>query len=93
MKQPKKKPQIMSTYSVAQINEENATDLAKRNLPAFRNSTDLHFYTYDDIASDNLDPVNYIGVNITEAQNNDMFLVEWNGTFPVYTKKKKMFPR
>lgn len=90
MKKKDKNKMSNTTYEVALISENDAIELARKEEPAFKCDSNGNFYTYEDIAKDN--GVSYTLENITESDNDSMFIVEWNGTSPVF-KKRKMFPR
>ena len=85
-----KKKMKRASYDVAMILEQDAYDLAQIKLPAFKFEKDGNFYTYEDVATDNNIP--YVSSMITDVENDYMFIIEWNGTSPVF-KKRKMYPR
>lgn len=74
------------SYTVAVIDETTAVDLAQKSDPAFKCSLNGNFYTYPDVYPSA--PTATIG----DAENDEMFVIEWNGTTPIF-KKRKMFPR
>lgn len=76
----------MAKYDVLEIDETKANLLAENGKPAFKCDYDSKYYTYDDI------PVSGTPAQINDTQNDDMFIIEWNGTGPVL-KTRKMFPR
>lgn len=76
----------MTKYEVAEIEEYKANAYAENNEPAFKCELNGKFYTYTDIDVDA--PV----VEIGDAENDEMFIIEWNGTGPVI-RPRKMFPR
>lgn len=79
----------MSNFA-AKITEQNAEDLAKVSVEAFKCEKNDNFYTYEEIADENV--LTYTLEEIDEDMNDEMFIIEWNGTMPVY-KNRKMFPR
>lgn len=79
----------MSNFA-AKITEQNAEDLAKVSVEAFKCEKNDNFYTYEEIAIENA--LTYTQEEITEEMNDEMFIIEWNGTSPVF-KNRKMFPR
>lgn len=75
----------MAKYSVSQISETKANGLAEAEKPAFKCSTDGNYYTYTDVATGT-------PAQINDNQNDNMFIITWNGSAPVLTGRK-MFPR
>lgn len=74
------------TYEVLRLDgEHQAVENAKDGKVGFKCDVDGEFYTYTDVSSGTL-------TTITDAENDEMFLVVWNGTTPIF-KKRKMFPR
>lgn len=80
----------MSNFA-AKITEQNAEDLAKVSVEAFKCEKNDNFYTYEEIAIENA--YSYTLEEITEEMNDEMFIIEWNGSLPVLKKKKMSFPR
>lgn len=76
----------MAKYEVAEIEEYKALLYAENNQEAFKCELNGKFYTYTDIDVDA--PV----VEISDAENDEMYLMELTGGGVVNTLKK-MFPR
>jgi len=73
--------------TASKITQADQNALKARNIPAFKHDTLSEYYTYTDIASANLDPVNYTNVTVDTALNSVV-----TGT-SLIVKGQRMFPR
>lgn len=78
------------SYEVIKIDSEQIARegavMGKEVFQVGNSASNQDFYTYDDV---DLKGKPY---TITNAQNDDMFQLEWNGT-GIVLKGRKMFPR
>lgn len=92
MKQPKKQNKMSTKYDVAFVSYNDALLIAQAEKEVFecRFDTNYLYCTDENIAV--YVNVPYTMGEIDDNQNNEMFQLEWDGTGPVF-KKRKMFPR